>query len=188
MSFINKEDEERAIRFFESHGLQPKRYPGKDSKRLKKTPDFTVSASNGYFFYCEQKSVLAITGNDGILHSTINNNLTDNIHEAAKQFKEVNSKHLVPNVLVWFSHNCQINDQTLRDLLNGRIEFNGKQLANLLKFRHGRIGHDLEEIDLHIWLYPWGEPIYVFTPYFKVDTLTVVKLCRIFDINNVSQP
>lgn len=188
MSFIHREDEDRACRFFESHSLQPKRYPGKDSKREKKTPDFTVSASNGYFFYCEQKSVLAETGNDGILHSTINNNLTDKIHEAAKKFREVNSKHLVPNVLVWFSYNCQINDQTLRDLLNGRIEITGKQLANLHKFRHGRIRNDLGEIDLHIWLYPWGKPSYIFTIYSQLDTITVTKLCRIFDVKNLTQP
>jgi len=188
MSFINKEDEYRVFRFFESRGLQPKRYPGKDSRRPEQSPDFTVSDSNEYFFYWEHKSVTAETGNDGILHSRIHNNLTSKIHGAANQFREVNSKHLVPNVLTWFSHNCQINDQTLRDLLNGRIEINGKQLANLHKFRHGRIERDLREIDLHIWLYPWGEPVYVFARYSKLDKITIVKLCRIFDINNLNQP
>jgi len=186
MRFINKQDEYRASRFLESHGLKPNRFPGKDSTRSIKTPDFRVSASNGFFFYCEQKSVLSVTGNDGILHSTINNNLTDNIHDAVKQFREVNSKHLVPNVLLWFSHNCQINDQSLLDLLKGQIEINGKHLANLNKYRHGRIKYDLKEIDLHIWLYSWGDPVYVFTPFLQLDSINYVKLRSIFNIDSVN--
>jgi hypothetical protein len=39
----------------------------------------------------------------------------------------------------------------------------GKTLADLTKYRK-RIRRDLAHIDLHIWLYPWGEPDYIFTP------------------------
>ncbi|MDT7043076.1 hypothetical protein [Candidatus Nitronereus thalassa] len=182
---MNRQDEDFAIRFLKSHELQPKRYPGKDSKRNQNTPDFRVSDSNGYFFYCELKSVKNDKESDGKLHSTTHNNLTKKIHKAAEQFRSVNSKHLVPNVLVWFSHDCRINDQNLRDLLDGRIKINGKPLKSLHPYRYGRTNQDFKEIDLHIWLYPWGEPVYVFTPCFDFDT--TIKLCRIFDIYNVKR-
>src|SRR2546427_4176885 len=109
-------DENRVCRFLRSHELMPVRYPKIRGRSKTKAPDFQVSGPNDVFFLCEVKSVLTSTGPDGILHSTIFNGLTEDVHEAVKQFRSVNSTHSVPNVLAWVSHNFQINVHSFLDL------------------------------------------------------------------------
>jgi len=90
----NRDDEDMTERFLMALGLKPERFPGKDSRREGKTPDFKVSAPTGEFFYCEQKNVMTKTGQSGIHHGTKHNSMTENIHNAAKKFRAVNAHRL----------------------------------------------------------------------------------------------
>jgi hypothetical protein len=148
--------------FLLSRDLQVKRFDNV-GKRGEKTPDFKVTSPEDVFFYCEVKSITSERFNEELKTSTANNRLASNIHQATKQFKAENSLHLVPNVLAWNSLDPRYNISKLHDLLKGEITLEGKTLANLKKYKN-RIHKDLPSIDLHIWLYPWGEPDYIFTP------------------------
>ncbi len=148
--------------FLLSLGLQVERFSNV-GRHSEKTPDFIVSSPEGLFFYCEVKSLTSEKFNEPLETTTANNRLTSNIHQATKQFKAVNSLHLVPNVLVWKALDPRYNIDKLNDLLKGKMILEGKTLADLTKYRK-RIRKDLTSIDLHIWLYPWGEPDYIFTP------------------------
>lgn len=155
-------DERRAACFLRSRGLTTERFPKAAGRGKRKTPDFRVSTRDDVFFFCEVKSVLTKTGPEGILHSTIYNSLTENIHDAVKQFGSVNSTHSVPNVLLWISHNMQINVHTFLDLMKGHISIEDILVADLTKFRDGRMAREANDIDLHIWLESDGTPQFVF--------------------------
>ncbi|MFA7059895.1 MAG: hypothetical protein WC156_03660 [Pedobacter sp.] len=155
---ISKIDERLVEAYLRKCGLEPERFPGEDSTRHQKTPDFKVSSLSGKFFFCEVKSILTKTTERGLLHATVHNSFTKNIANAVEQFDSVNSHRLVPNVLVWVSHNFQINDQNLCELLVGNISIQGRVSVNLKKYRFSkRTSKNLKNIDLHIWLYHDGK-------------------------------
>lgn len=149
---ISQDDERRVEAFLRSRNLNPTRFSKQEKKRYGKTPDYKVDGPNDAFFFLEVKSILTETGPEVILHSTKHGSLTDNIHEAVKQFRSVNNTRSAPNVLVWCSHNMQINFQDLRDLVGGGIVIDGVLCADLRKYRFGRVSSDLPDIDLHLWL------------------------------------
>ena len=154
-------DEIRAASFLRAHGLSPERYPKVRGRGRVKTPDYQVCGPDDLFFLCEVKSVLTATGLKGILHRTIFNSLTENIHEAVKQFRAVNSTHSVPNVIIWISHNFQINVHTFLDLVKGGITIQEFLIADLTKFRRGRFDREINDVDLHVWLESDDTPQYV---------------------------
>lgn len=182
----SKADEACAEQFLISRGLVPERFAGKDTRRRTKTPDFKVSATTGEFFYCEQKSVYTETGKGGILHRTICNSLTDNIHQAVSQFRSVNSRRFVPNVLIWISHNVQINERRLVELWEGCIKIGDLKIADLSRFRLERFRREFDDIDLHIWLYSDGVPQFILN---AADQRFARLLSKIFQIriDTVSQ-
>lgn len=157
-------DEDRAGRFLRGRGLVPERYPKTRGRVNRKTPDFHVSGPNDAFFLCEVKSVFTKTGSDGILHRTTYNSLTENIYDAVKQFRSVNATHSVPNVIIWISHNFQINVRTLLNLASGRISIGRPPLVDLTKYREGRLKRVFDDVDLHIWLESDDTGQFVFNP------------------------
>lgn len=151
-------------------------------RRNGKTPDLQVSAPGERFFFCEVKSVFSPFDETGIAHTTIANNLADNIHEAAKQFRAVNSLRSVPNVLAWVSHSYRYNITRLVELLEGAVTFsNGEPVADLRSITRGRISRDLPQIDLHIWFIQDDEPSFFVTrsePLFDSLVHQIVTRCR----------
>lgn len=162
---MNKDtpDEKLAKKFLESHQLSPERF---DKSVAGRTPDFKVSSKSGVLFMCEIKSIEGAI-DKGILHATIFNNLTKKLHKAYKQFDSVNSQHLVPNVLIWVSHDFQINWHTFTNLMRGKIQIEDRLIRNLGKFTNGRIKHEKLEIDMHIWLHKNGDAEFLVNPTYR---------------------
>lgn len=144
-----------------------------------KTPDFKVVSSNGFFFYCEVKSIDIKTSDDGILFSNIYNSITSKIREGYKQFHSVNSQKLVPSVLALVSHNFQVNFNSFENLMRGNYLIDGQEISNFMKYREGRIKNALREIDLFIF-FDHQTPNYFLN---NLDPYFTNKLIRLFDIN-----
>lgn len=162
---ITKIDEKLVANYLRKFGLVPERFPGDDASRHQKTPDFKVSSLTGKIFFCEVKTILTMTTEKGLAHRTVHNGFTKNIADAVEQFNSVNSLRLVPNVLAWVSHNFQINDQNLHELLTGNISIQNKVYVDLKKYRYSkRTSGNLKNIDMHIWLYHDGEGRHIYTP------------------------
>jgi hypothetical protein len=157
----NIEDEERVARLLARAGLEPRRYKISQCNPDKKNPDFEVVGHDTYFL-CEVKSICMGIGDGPVLHSTIFNNLTENIHDAIKQFRAANRIHSVPNVLLWISHNFRVNVRTFLDLACGRILVSTEVVADLSKYRYGRMKVEFTDIDLHIWLESDDTPHFIF--------------------------
>ncbi len=102
-----------------------------------RTPDFKgTSLPDGFFFFCEVKSLETKIGSNGILHTRVFNIFTATIHDAFGQFQAVNSQHIVPNVIAYVTHNFQIDWKSFEDFLQGYIdipEFAGRASAISLK-------------------------------------------------------
>jgi len=172
------EDEKFAERILKTYGFDPVRFSKKE-KQDKQTPDFKVIAYNEFLFYCEVKSIV-VDINGGIKHDTIQNNITDNIHEAYKQFQSVNSSHFAPNVLIWISHDNQIDILHLYNLFRGSMKIPGISFEkDLRKFCNGRIKDEKYNIDLHLWLYKNGE---ISSLINTVNGMFTDRLCRIFKL------
>ena len=176
----SKKDENMAQVFLESCSLIVERYS--KSEKNNDTLDFKVSTSDGGMFLCEVKSIFTKTGERGLLHKTIFNNLSDKVHTAFKQFKSVNSRHLVPNVLIFISHNYQINRHTFSQLINGAIIIDELLVKDLGKYRFGRIKKEIGKIDLYIWLEDQDVAHYFLNP---VDRLFAQKLSGIFNLSEL---
>ena len=174
---ITKIDEKLVETYLNKFSLVAERFAGGETSRHQKTPDFKVISIGGKFFFCEVKTILTKTSEKGLAHKTVYNSLTSNIADAVGQFDSVNSLRLVPNVLAWVSHNFQINDQNLHDLLTGNISIGDKVYVDLKKYRFSkRTSGNLRKIDMHIWLYHNGEQRLIFTPntYEHHNTLTAI--------------
>jgi hypothetical protein len=155
-----------AEKFLLSRGLQVERFDNL-GEHGKKTPDFKVFSPEGLFFYCEVKSVTSKNFDNVLKTTTSTDRLVSDIGHATKQFRAVNSSHLVPNVLVWKSIDPRYNSIKLYDVLSGKVMLEERTLADLTKLRarnRKNIESELKTIDLHIWLYDWGDPDYIFTP------------------------
>jgi hypothetical protein len=153
-----KQDEETVAELFRACGLQPDRYPRKPRS---KTPDFRVSTARGELFICEVKSVRS-TANRAVSNDTLYGAITNDVEVAVQQFAAVNLTRLVPNVLVWITHNPRYNINTFVDLVRGKVVVQGQVHADLRKQRFGKFAGHFGCIDLFIWVHSWGAPEVVY--------------------------
>lgn len=101
-----KSDEIYAKKFFEERDLDVLLFEKKEIRKSKK-PDFKIISKRGYPFYCEIKSIHTVTDPiHGLLFNTIYNGIVSRTGDAFKQFESINAMHLLPNVLLFKSHNC----------------------------------------------------------------------------------
>ncbi|MDY6868254.1 MAG: hypothetical protein SVT56_10170 [Chloroflexota bacterium] len=158
-------DEVTVKEFLEGKGLTPERF-SKEEMRAGKTPDFRVFRDEELQFFCEVKGSPKDGWLDqqledgepgqlvgGLRNDPIFNRLTDDIHQAIKQFDAVNRERKNPNVLALVNHDevCGFND--LLAVLTGNFYAeNGTVHPIYRQFSHGRIRDEKAEIDLFIWL------------------------------------
>jgi len=174
---VSTVDEYLAKTYLESFNLEVEHYS--KYEHGEKRPDFKVNSQFGLYFFCEVKSVLTETKETGILHKTIYNTISSKIHSASKQFREVNSNHFVPNVLVIVSHNMQINWHSFEEFARGFMRLGETSFVDLTKYRMGRIQHEFREIDLFIWL----EDSHTAKLFFNDNNMrNVVLLSQLFNI------
>jgi len=148
----------------------------KTERRRGKTPDFRVYRGEEFQFYCEVKSIArdnwldsqlqaapkeSIVG--GVRNDPVYNRLTDDIHQAAKQFDAVNPEDKVPNVLVFVNHDSICDRQDLIGVLTGNfVTEDGSAHRVYAKFSEGRIKRDKSRIHLYCWLQHGQMRAYVF--------------------------
>lgn len=166
--------------FLKSLTLRTTRFP---KNKKEKAPDFKVETQSGFFFFCEVKSIEIETSREGLLYSSINNCITTRVHKAFKQFQSVNANKFVPNVLIFISHNFQINYKSFEDLLRGKLEIEGAEIADFSKYKYGRFKNEIKEIDLVIffngdvanYFYITRDFIYPLTRIFPVPITRTIK-------------
>ena len=158
-------DEETIKAFLESNGLKPERF-SKEEVRAGKTPDFRVFLNGEFQFFCEVKGSPEDSWLDkqlegakpgqlvgGPRNDPVFNRLTDDIHQAVKQFDAVNEDRAAPNVLALVNHDemCGFND--LLGVLTGNFYAeNGAAHPIYRQFSHGRIRDEKNRVDLFIGL------------------------------------
>jgi hypothetical protein len=142
-----KEDKQIATRFFASKNLEARPF----SKTKGKSPDFELYLKDDFFAYCELKSITKYEWS-GLRDPPIWNNIQNKIHEARKQFTDVNPNHNMPNILIIINYDDHYNWQDLYKVLFGK-----EPIAELPAYdtRHlKRLIRDggLFETDFIIWL------------------------------------
>ncbi len=166
--------ERRAADFLKKLGLVVKKRP----EGAEKSPDFDVTASDGFYFLSETKAVVG-GENEPLLWQELYNAITSDIREAAKQFDSVNSTRLVPNVLILVSEDFRFREQSFIDFLKGEIIIEGKLLADLRRYRLGRVKPAFSRIDLFLLLDKGNTPSLFFVDN---DPRFLVKLRAIFHV------
>lgn len=178
------DDEKLAKYFLETYELEVSLYT-KEMRKSSRTPDFRVTGKDGFHFLCEVKSIYTETTENGILYSTIYNRIIERMEAAYEQFFAVNSRRMVPNILIFISHNFQIHYRTFEDLFKGGFFIGEEEIANFIKYRDGKFKKILPIIDLIILLDENSKPDYFFL---SQDKSISERFIRIFNVdrNNIN--
>jgi hypothetical protein len=155
----DKNDLKKVEEYFKLIGINYKKIEETDTK----TPDYKImNENNSIIAYCEVKSVY-LTFNEeinGYKHATTSNKLEKDIRRACEQFMAVNPEHQHPNILLWYSHDFQLNRMNLLELIQGHISCGNMRIKDLSAQR-ARIDKQLHIVDCHIWMQEGSiEPVY----------------------------
>lgn len=148
-------DEDSVAEFLESYKLQVQRLP----ERGTSTPDFVVTSSRGFSFYCEVKGIEGVPLSRPFLYRRANDRLKEDLKRSTAQFRAVNSARLAPNVLTWVSHDQRIvrlDDLVL--LLEGLRITPGMERWAQPGFQRRKLVKYKAEIDLFILIPKRGGP------------------------------
>lgn len=151
--------------YLESLGFKPDSF-SKDELKGGKTPDFRVFKDDSQVFYCEVKMIAKdqwlnnqlqnskpgeIVG--GSRNDPIFNRISDDIHQAYKQFQSVNAGWHVPNVLAFVNHDNSCSKNDLIEVLTGNFyASDGTVHPTMKRVSEGRIKEEKRFISLYIWM------------------------------------
>lgn len=142
-----------------------------------KVPDFQVTSSNGYCFFAEIKSIRLQGQEAAVLWKSLHNSFGQKIFDATLQFNAVNSQRLVPNVLIFVSDDMRINEHSMHDFFNGKVDmFDEDTVVDVTRQRDGRV-KQINQIDLFVFISHTGDPSFV---YNNIEQRFVDSLARIF--------
>lgn len=174
----SKNDEFKIKGHLESLGLIVNKIDSKKNKN--KSPDFGVEDSQGFYFYCEVKSVISDM-NEAILHVTRLNKIERKIIDAYNKFKIINKNHFAPNVLYFLSSDFRINYKSLEEYLKGYVDIVTEKLDSR-KYRDGNAYDAVRNIDLFIWYTDDNNIQYFFN---RIEDRFVNKFRSIFNIEKI---
>lgn len=177
---LSNENELRVREFLESHELIATKIDSKQS--IVEKPDYGVEGKNGFYFFCEVKSLFS-DSNEKQAHSTYLNKFQRKIIKANEQFETVNKHHFVPNVLCFLSDDFRIDYRALGNYLKGEIDLIS-EIVDVQKYRDGNAFSSVRNIDLYVWLYEDLSPHYFFN---LRDERFVYKFQTIFSISNIDE-
>lgn len=174
-----KDTEEMVKGWLQEFSLVPERYTKKEMRNGLMTPDFKVIKEQQLQFFCEVKAVLD-KGKGNSENDTTPNQLTDDIHDSFKKFRDVNVSHTVPNVLAFVNRKFTAGVDYLDDVLTGHWYMDdGKAYPFYVYYSFGRIKDEKSEIDLYLWFECGDKVKFRFTessqPHFE-------HLCQLFGI------
>ncbi len=139
-----KAGEKTVKEYLEIKGLQVVKIPESDIK----TADFAVYSRSELFFYLEEKTIeLTALGWKNV--DPIYNSIARHIYEAMKQFKSINPKRDVPNVLAFTNQDPARSINDLFITLTGYVITMGGKMRRI----HGM--KKLENESFLIALYLW---------------------------------
>lgn len=140
--------------YLTNHNFGSKRIDVKKLAVGKKAPDFEINSDGKLVFYCEVKTPkLKLNDQTKMFHwTTTASKLRDLIHKAVKQFKDKDTNHLKPWVLIFTSDNFQLNWSNFVHCLQGAVAYNSKIIKDLSNQRFV-VGtqDDIKAVDLFIW-------------------------------------
>lgn len=188
-----KQNEEIVFTYFIKIGLHPERF-SKQEQANEKTPDFRVFKNATLKFYCEVKTISkdrwletqpkqeifkGVTVAEGCRRDPTFNRISDDIHNAVKQFYSVNPKNELPNVLAFVNHDTACNIGDLDSVFTGNFMANdGTKHPIYRNVSEGRIKNDKWQVDLFIW-FDRSKPFLRFTDIYPNHKNT---LCDLFGI------
>lgn len=144
-----KDTEEIVKYWLREFSLAPERYTKKERRSGIKTPDYKVYKEQQLQFFCEVK---AVVDNCDKENDTTPNQITDDIHNAFKKFRDVNKNHSIPNVLAFVNRKMTAGVDYLEDVLTGHWYMDsGKAYPFYVYYSEGRIRNEKSEIDLYLW-------------------------------------
>ena len=121
--------------------------------RARKTPDRRVYRGRELVFLLEIKEIAEDNWLGGARPDPVFNRLTDDIHEAVKQFDSVNPNRKVANVLAFVNRDPMCGSEDLRGVLTGSaLTSSGKRFRIYDKYALGRIREERFRVDLYLWL------------------------------------
>ncbi|MBI1938022.1 MAG: hypothetical protein HYS25_07835 [Ignavibacteriales bacterium] len=177
---ISKNDEATIKEFLESFDLRVEKIDSK--KNINKTPDFGVESSDGFYFYCEVKSIDSDM-NEAILHNTKLNKLERKIINSYEKFVSVNKNHFAPNVLCFLSNDFRINSNSLEEYFRGYIDIATEKL-DTRKHRDGNAFDAVRNIDLFIWFADINNVRYFIN---RIENRFVNKFISLFKIDSITE-
>ncbi len=136
------------------HKYTPERINTSKLPPGKKAPDFLVKANKILKFYCEIKTPdLKLNPKTNLFNwQTTVSKLRDLIHKAAKQFKDEDSLHSIPWVVIFTSCHMQLNWTNLSHCIQGKVGYGKDIIKDLTDQRYIKdTNQDVKNIDLFIW-------------------------------------
>jgi hypothetical protein len=137
---------------FRAFGFRPEPF-SKSEMRAGKTPDRRVYRGGELIFLLEVKEIAESNWLGGERPDPVFNRLTDDIHEAVKQFDAVNPQRQIANVLAFVNRDPMCGAEDLRGVLTGAaLTTSGEKLLIYEKYALGRIREERFRIDVYLWL------------------------------------
>lgn len=130
--------------YLEGKGLTAIKIPEGEMK----TVDFEVYSESKLVFYLEEKT-LDLTPPAWKDIDPIYNAIAKHVREAGKQFKSVNPKRIVPNILAFTNRNPARDINYLFGVLTGHVITAGGKMRRL--HRPGGMESDPPLINLYLW-------------------------------------
>lgn len=180
----SKKDEEKVKTILEQKGFNVERF-SKAEKEKGKTPDFKVFDVNGdLIFYCEVKTISKDDFCGGSRNDPVYNRLGNKIHEAVKQFDNVNPNEKYPNGLYFVNHNdedwCGYID--LLGVITGFAQTeSGKRIYMFKNISDGRIKFERAKIHLYAWIDKCGNEYKLFN---KSNEVHNNNLCKYYEVDS----
>lgn len=168
--------ESKVVQFLARYGLHAEKREEGDQPN----PDFDVTKGDAFYCLVEVKAIEGPGETEAMLWQSLYNRVSNDIRKAADQFTAVNSKHLVPTVMVLVAEDFRIHAQSFLDFLNGEIRMDAVQLACLRRYRFGRVTTAFPAIDLFILLEKSGTAQFFFN---MNDGGFLMSLSRAFGIH-----
>lgn len=137
-----------------NHNYTPVRIDTSKLPPGRKAPDYLVKSNNKLQYYCEVKTPdLILNPNTNLFNwQTTVSKLRDLIHKAAKQFKDQDSLHSVPWIVIFTSCHMQLNWTNLSHCIQGKVGYGKDLIKDLTGQRYIKdTNQDVNNIDLFIW-------------------------------------
>lgn len=151
--------EARAGEWLRSLGFWVEKIP---EDPVEKKPDFRITPSAGASFYVEVKGLEGPGDDQSLESASLFNKISKKIRDAQKQFSCIDPNHDSPRVLLFVADDFRIHRQKLLDFIEGQVEVDGQLMANLARYRFGKVRAEIGDIDAYAILETNGDVFFFY--------------------------